>query len=253
MNSLTSKDYVNVYKNGNYYCPASSHYDQSPDECNVSCDRCKRSNLRSCIGWNEIDLCLQCNSEIEQISSRDLLGDDDDMMTLMMQDLFRPHTLTEMKQEQFRPQTLTRMVQEQFRPQQDARYEVITYMQQGQFRPQQEPRRGGGVRTNMMQRQFRPQQEPRGEMTMTMTNMMQRQFRPQQEPRGEMTMTMTNMMQRQFRPPQTLTKMRMRQFREKGDDENEKCQECGLGRREHEFATSSTKSSGYSLSHAFVQ
>jgi len=48
-----------VYKYGTYYNPASKHYSLFED-INVVCDRCNRSRLPVCIGYNEYDLCLKC-------------------------------------------------------------------------------------------------------------------------------------------------------------------------------------------------
>lgn len=54
----------NIYKYGNYYNPAHSHYNRIT---NVVCDRCLKKNLNICIGWEDKDLCLKCVSDIDTI------------------------------------------------------------------------------------------------------------------------------------------------------------------------------------------
>lgn len=49
-------------KFGSYYYPAASHYNTGSI---VQCDRCLRTNLRSCIGYLDTDLCLSCAQYIE--------------------------------------------------------------------------------------------------------------------------------------------------------------------------------------------
>lgn len=48
----------NVVNNGNYFFPAWKHYGNK--NLAVNCDRCNKSNLQACIGYGEIDLCLNC-------------------------------------------------------------------------------------------------------------------------------------------------------------------------------------------------
>lgn len=43
---------------GKYYNPAYTHY--SNDPINVICDNCRKNNLRICIGYGKVDLCLVC-------------------------------------------------------------------------------------------------------------------------------------------------------------------------------------------------
>jgi len=47
----------NICLYGKYYNPAEKHYGK---KCDVICDRCFRHNLDISIGWQELDLCLQC-------------------------------------------------------------------------------------------------------------------------------------------------------------------------------------------------
>jgi hypothetical protein len=49
---------------GTYYFPAWRHYGNTPK--NVICDKCLKSNLVSCIGYGQQDLCLQCADRITE-------------------------------------------------------------------------------------------------------------------------------------------------------------------------------------------
>ena len=60
---ITENELIETYKLGTYFNPAFKHYIK---ETNVSCDRCKRENLTSCIGYNDCDLCIQCTADIER-------------------------------------------------------------------------------------------------------------------------------------------------------------------------------------------
>ena len=111
MNSENSIDSVlsNIYKNGKYYNPAWTHYQEGAV---VSCDRCKRTQLNVCIGWKEYDMCLKCVEEMSIVVPRKLvptIKKDDDWkeQTLMMQDMYR----TNMQQDMYR----TKMRQDMYR------------------------------------------------------------------------------------------------------------------------------------------
>ena len=54
---MSDKKYNNVIKYGKFYYPAISHY---PNSLNIQCDRCYKNDLQSCIGYEDIDLCLKC-------------------------------------------------------------------------------------------------------------------------------------------------------------------------------------------------
>jgi len=70
------KIYYQVYKYGKYYNPASLHYGQPGD---IGCDRCLKEDIAACIGWGEVDLCLNCVSEINaKYEDGDLLVYSDD-------------------------------------------------------------------------------------------------------------------------------------------------------------------------------
>lgn len=49
--------YLNVVNNGTFYFPAWKHYGRSAI---VVCDRCKKNDIRACIGYVDRDLCLEC-------------------------------------------------------------------------------------------------------------------------------------------------------------------------------------------------
>ena len=59
VNKLIVMDIQQVYecivKYGKYYNPASKHYQNVTSNPNVQCDRCKRTNLSVCIGWEKHD------------------------------------------------------------------------------------------------------------------------------------------------------------------------------------------------------
>ncbi len=57
-------------KNGKYYSPAHTHYlnegqMNNNNKPNISCDRCSKEHLIECVGFDKIDLCLEC---VEQIA-----------------------------------------------------------------------------------------------------------------------------------------------------------------------------------------
>src|ERR1700740_1607006 len=60
---VTEQDLIQIYKCGHFFYPAVDHYANSSS---VSCDRCKKDNLISCIGYKDRDLCLQCCADIER-------------------------------------------------------------------------------------------------------------------------------------------------------------------------------------------
>ena len=123
---------IKIFKNGTYYNPASSHYNT---DTSVICDRCKRTNLDMCIGYDTYDLCLQCIQDISlQLKKQPVSPQKSfpEIATYMQQSQFQPQMMTNMEQGQFR----TRMLQRQFRNN-DSNYEVDdtkTFMLQSQFR-----------------------------------------------------------------------------------------------------------------------
>jgi len=177
--------YEYIAKYGTYYYPASKHYPNIHNP-NVRCDRCKRLNLKGCIGWEDHDLCMACVSIVQgmihpnphtssqshikphtqphphshphqlplvrQHSHSQTCGDGDDKCDVTQPSaIHRPQlavspALTFMEQSQFRPMT-----------------SYVTNMEQSQFRPT-------SYTTRMEQSQFRP--------TSYATKMEQFQFRP---------------------------------------------------------------------------
>ena len=59
------KNFYETYKHGQYYNPARLHYPGAASG-DVGCDRCLKEDLTACIGWKDIDLCLQCISIIDE-------------------------------------------------------------------------------------------------------------------------------------------------------------------------------------------
>jgi hypothetical protein len=83
------KELLDVFKYGKYYNPAYLHYNKS--DAVVICDRCKRSNLKICIGHGSNDLCMICVSEIGDLVRYKL---DAPIGSRMMQTMYLPKTET---------------------------------------------------------------------------------------------------------------------------------------------------------------
>ncbi len=49
--------YSKIVNNGQFFYPASNHYTPG---ANVICNKCNKTNLISCIGYESSDLCLIC-------------------------------------------------------------------------------------------------------------------------------------------------------------------------------------------------
>ena len=58
-------DFLFVLQNGSYYYPATKRYNS--DEIIVTCDRCRRTDILSCLGYKNIDLCMTCVNELEKL------------------------------------------------------------------------------------------------------------------------------------------------------------------------------------------
>jgi hypothetical protein len=56
-----------VLQHGSYFNPANKRYKENAI---VSCDRCSRKDIPSCIGYRELDLCLTCAAAIERNPGR---------------------------------------------------------------------------------------------------------------------------------------------------------------------------------------
>ncbi len=74
-----------ICQNGTYYIPAWKHYNNK--QANVVCDRCKRTKLSACIGYDSYDICLAC---ADKISEQLYPPREDIMRTLMRLEQFRP-------------------------------------------------------------------------------------------------------------------------------------------------------------------
>ena len=90
----------NIYKNGTYYNPAWMHYQE---DVVVSCDRCKKTPLNVCIGWEKYDMCLKCADDMGGIIPKKQvppIWTDDDWKhrTFMMYEMYR----TNMEQDMYR-------------------------------------------------------------------------------------------------------------------------------------------------------
>ena len=58
----TMDDLMIIAEKGVYYNPATAHYQQA--DANVTCDRCKMTRLGQCFGSGELDLCVNCVTEL---------------------------------------------------------------------------------------------------------------------------------------------------------------------------------------------
>lgn len=67
MNMNLNNQFEDIIKHGTYYYPAERHYYAG---CVVRCDRCNRTNLKTSIGYHEMDLCLACASQVESTIQR---------------------------------------------------------------------------------------------------------------------------------------------------------------------------------------
>lgn len=107
--SLSQHEILDILKQGRYYFPANKHYNF---QGTVNCDRCYKQNIVASIGYLDYDLCLDCARNCEEVLERERsVGPPPEIMTLMMQDRYRP--MTRMLQRQYRPRT--KMIQRKFR------------------------------------------------------------------------------------------------------------------------------------------
>jgi hypothetical protein len=102
---------MEIYTNGIFYNPAVKHYDSSTQ--NIVCDKCNRQNLKTCLGYENLDLCLRCASVL------------DDSQNLNSQKF----TTTRMEISDFRPNIFmgaTRMETSDFKPKYSNSYSINT-------------------------------------------------------------------------------------------------------------------------------
>jgi hypothetical protein len=76
--------FIDLYNRGTYYNPASKHYGGGT----VTCDRCNRTNIHSCIGLGNHDICLDCAASIEKTAI--YAKSKTQVYTLMEQTQFKP-------------------------------------------------------------------------------------------------------------------------------------------------------------------
>lgn len=108
--------YTAILERGRFFYPAGVHYG-NPD-ASVVCDRCKRSGIKTCIGYDRYDLCLPCvdlvaarisvpTAVLPTSSLPPSLSDPTrtEYLTLMVQDMLRPSSLpvAAMGQTMYRP------------------------------------------------------------------------------------------------------------------------------------------------------
>ena len=62
--SANVEGFEKVIKLGTFFYPASKHYDRN---VSVRCDRCFKTDLLSCVGFEQLDLCLVCVDSVSKI------------------------------------------------------------------------------------------------------------------------------------------------------------------------------------------
>ena len=126
------KDLLIVVEKGTFFYPAFTHYGK---ETNVCCDFCSKSNLDSCIGYGDKDLCLRCvELFVENEKNKNLH---------QLSDLYRH------PQQQTNPHFMTRMMQDSVRRNTTTSGFMTTNMMQDSVR--RNTTTSGFMTTNMMQ------------------------------------------------------------------------------------------------------
>lgn len=113
---------VAILERGQFYFPAGMHYG-NPDG-GVNCDRCRRTGLKACIGFDRFDYCLPCVETVAVVAAmpadleirlpritRSVFDRTEHVTTAMSQDMYR----TLMVQDMFDRAPQTRMMQNMFR------------------------------------------------------------------------------------------------------------------------------------------
>jgi hypothetical protein len=111
-----------ILERGQFYFPAGMHYG-NPDG-GVNCDRCRRTALKACIGFDRYDYCLPCVEAVAAVAprpadleirlpriTRSVFDRTEHVITAMSQDMYR----TLMVQDMFDRAPQTRMMQNMFR------------------------------------------------------------------------------------------------------------------------------------------
>ena len=104
MTTITDNVLKQIYRKGEFYNPASSHYD---DDAAVDCDRCGRRNIKMSYGYKDLDLCLECVVEVKDLVDKEkkkIRRRPGSLKKAMMQRQFRPSSRRRLKmmQKQFR-------------------------------------------------------------------------------------------------------------------------------------------------------
>ena len=134
----------NILEKGKFYNPALSHYESIPDVKTVFCDRCNKSNLTVCIGYEDCDLCMLCVHELtEKISG-----------SVKSQKPEESKQTTKIVQQPRIGET-TRMMQQMFHRQPPKEWKPQKAESSG-LQHSENPDNVSGVRTRMMQQMYRP-------------------------------------------------------------------------------------------------
>ena len=153
---MSEQDYENICNFGQFFYPASKHYQLMGRTGNiiVNCDRCQNHNISACIGYGELDLCLKCAN---------IITNDEKPSPLPTKPIiYKPQVMTKMNQTQFEKNRekqiaslyTTMMMQDQFENKHEKQNvslnstdnkEPLEMMVQNQFR----------VNTRMVQSQFK--------------------------------------------------------------------------------------------------
>ena len=60
-------NFQEIFSKGSFYRPAYKHYSTFyVAKIEVMCDRCKASNINSCFGYKNFDICLSCAAYLER-------------------------------------------------------------------------------------------------------------------------------------------------------------------------------------------
>jgi len=119
MSTISKEQAIIIIKNGKFYFPAKNHYLELYNPT-VSCDFCGKTNIESCVGHLQYDLCLECvnkltnnykqwtsmpkpSTDIRTYMEQDIFKDQGLHVTLMAQSMFKPDSCnTFMEQSMFR-------------------------------------------------------------------------------------------------------------------------------------------------------
>ena len=69
-----------VLKYGTFYNPASSHY-SNENKKNIECTHCAKQNLKVCIGFSDINLCMTCSETASNLNDSTNIQEDSQYIT----------------------------------------------------------------------------------------------------------------------------------------------------------------------------